>query len=113
MTRAKVRTVGVGCLFLYVGIAGLAARLRVLSIGLGPEAQMEILVNVVALVVGVFLLLGHNWARWTGMAWLMLHVAIGFLHGAAEGFFHLGLTLAIGYLLFEVEVRAYLRSDKP
>ena len=34
--------------------------------------------EVLAVAAGVFMLRGHNWARWLALAWIAFHVAISF-----------------------------------
>jgi hypothetical protein len=34
--------------------------------------------ELLAFVAGVFMLRGHNWARWLALAWIAFHVAISF-----------------------------------
>ena len=33
-----------------------------------------------AIVCGVFLLRGHNWARWLALAWIAFHVVLSAFH---------------------------------
>jgi hypothetical protein len=34
--------------------------------------------ELLAFVAGLFMLRGHNWARWLALAWMTFHVAISF-----------------------------------
>ena len=64
--------VALGCLDLYRGVAPLwrdAGRLA-------GDDWLVLAIGVAALVGGVFLVAGHNWARWLLVAWMALHVAI-------------------------------------
>ena len=61
-----------GGLFIVAGLTGLVYHLSE-----GPLDRGMILISMVrilAIVGGVFLLLGHNWARWLMLAWLAFHV---------------------------------------
>ena len=40
-------------------------------------------IGVAAVVAGVFMLRGRNWARWLALAWMASHVAISVFHPLA------------------------------
>jgi len=42
------------------------------------------MIRIIAVVGGVFLLMGHNWARWLMLAWLAFHVAVSAFHSLSE-----------------------------
>jgi hypothetical protein len=37
--------------------------------------------RLVAVVSGLFMLRGHNWARWLLVVWILFHLVVGALHG--------------------------------
>ena len=41
-----------------------------------PDWGWILLTEVLAIVIGIFLLLGHNWARWLALAWMAFHVVL-------------------------------------
>jgi hypothetical protein len=97
-----------GCLFIVVGIVGLAYHLH----SDRPLDQSVILISAVrllAVIGGVFLLLGHNWARWLLLAWLAFHVCISALHSYSEAGAHLALLVVIGYILLRPPASDYFR----
>jgi hypothetical protein len=59
-----------------------------------------VLFELVAVLAGVFLLKGRNWARWLLMAWVAIHVYIGAEHSLSAGVPHLLLFIAVAYFLF-------------
>ena len=67
------------------------------------------LVRLLAVVSGVFMLRGHNWARWLLVAWLALHVGLSFLHSAIQVIVHGLLSAVIVYFLFRPAASAYFR----
>ncbi len=71
------------------------------------------LVRALAVVGGVFLLLGHGWARWLLLAWLALHVGVSAFHSLSEGAAHLAFLLVIGYLLLRPPASTYFRTAAP
>lgn len=65
------------------------------------------LVQVTALVAGVFLLRGQNWARWLAMAWIAFHVAISFGHPMQQLIVHSLLLVVFAVVLFARNARGY------
>jgi len=57
-------------------------------------------IRVVAIVGGVFLLLGHNWARWLMAAWLAFHVVVSFYHSVQEAVMHTILLILYVFFVF-------------
>lgn len=100
----------VGCIFLAIGIlasASHAAELR------GPglyDALWALLVNLVAIVCGIYLLRRCNWARWLAVAWLGFHVIIS-LHSRQALLVHSALLALFAYLLFRPVATSYFRAS--
>jgi len=68
------------------------------------------LIRVLAVVGGVFLLLGRGWARWLVLAWMAFHVVVSAFHSRQEFAVHLVLLLVIGYLLLRPPGSEYFRG---
>lgn len=67
-------------------------------------------VHLLAIIAGVFLLRGHNWARWLALAWMAFHVAISIGHPLQQLIMHALFLLLFVWLLFRRESRAYFGS---
>lgn len=95
-----------GCLYIVVGIVGLAAHVHDLR---RPDGVWIALVELLAILCGGFLLRGKNWARWLALAWMAFHVAISFplLRQVAV---HSALLAVIAWLLFRPAAQGYFRS---
>jgi len=65
--------------------------------------------ELLAFVAGVFMLRGHNWARWLALAWVAFHVAISF-PVVRQMAIHALLLAAIAWLLFESRAEQYFAS---
>lgn len=65
------------------------------------------LVRLTAIVCGIFMLRGNNWARWLAIVWMAFHVIVGSLHSVREGVVHALFLLLFAYFLFRPEARAY------
>ena len=62
------------------------------------------------IIAGVFMLYGHNWARWLLVVWLAFHVIVGALHSPFHFVTHV-LFFVVGlYLLFRPAASAYFRG---
>jgi hypothetical protein len=68
-------------------------------------------VRLLAIVAGVFMLRGRNWARWLLVLWLAYHVGLSFLHTPFELIVHGLLFLAVLYFLFRAPARVYFSKD--
>jgi Trk-type K+ transport system membrane component len=72
------------------------------------DALIE-LTEVVALVCGVFLLRGRNWARWLALAWIAFHVTISFFDSLQKVAVHGLFLVVIAYFLFRSDARTYFQ----
>jgi hypothetical protein len=64
---------------------------------------------VLAVVSGVFMLRGWNWARWLLVVWLAFHVALSALHSVFQVAVHGVLFGVIVYFLFRNAANAFFR----
>src|SRR5215467_8282356 len=65
--------------------------------------------ELLALIAGVFMLRGHNWARWLALAWITFHVAISFPVVRQIAIHSLFLAV-IAWLLFQSRAEQYFGS---
>jgi uncharacterized membrane protein len=96
-----------GCLFIVAGLVGLLYHLseRPLDHWVVPVS----IVRIVAVVGGVFLLRGHNWARWLMLAWLAFHVVVSAFHSLSESTAHVVLLMVVGYFLLRPPASKYFQ----
>ena len=66
--------------------------------------------ELLAIVAGVFLLRGQNWARWLLVAWLVFHVALSAFHDWGELAVHSLLAVVVIYYLFRPPASEYFRG---
>ena len=111
MTRPRPITL-IGWLFIFTGIAGLLADLWPLVTPRAAEQLAKLQADgwadlgpawglrVLAIVGGVGLLKGQNWARWLLALWMVTHIAISLFHSLGEVAAHCAIFLPILYLLF-------------
>ena len=70
------------------------------------------LVRLIAVICGVFLLRGRNWARWLALGWLLFHVGVSMFHSPFELVVHSLLCAVCVYFLFRPGVAEYFRAGK-
>jgi hypothetical protein len=65
------------------------------------------LIRFLAIVGGVFVLRGANWARWLLVLWLAYHVGLSAFHSLFEVAVHGGLFAVILYFLFRTPANEF------
>jgi hypothetical protein len=68
------------------------------------------IVRLLAILSGVFILRGSNWARWTLLVWLAYHVILSAFHSLSELAMHSLLLGVVAYFLFRPQASAYFRG---
>jgi hypothetical protein len=100
----------VGCIFLATGILGSVFHATELKApgSARYDAVWALLISLVAILCGIYLLRGSDWACWVAVAWLAFHVILS-LHSRQALLVHGALLAIFAYLLFRWEARAYFR----
>jgi len=102
---------GVAWLYIVIGVVAFSYHAPDL-LRLQKDAFLIELTESLAVVAGVFMLRGHNWARWLALAWTTFHVAITAFppyHGLAV---HVLITAGIAYILLRSDAAEYFRGTK-
>ncbi len=100
--------------FLAAGVIGLAYHLMEFK-ALHPfqfDVVWVCLVRAIAVVCGVHMLRGRNWARWLTMVWIAYHVILSSFHSLDELAVHTALFAVFSYVLFRPEATKYFRGVK-
>ena len=98
-----------GCLFIVVGVIGLAYHLS--ERPLDRWVALISVIRLLAIVGGVFLLKGRNWARWLMIGWLGFHVVVSALHSLSECIAHAVLFLVVAYFLLTSPDSKYFQAS--
>ena len=98
----------IGCLFIVAGLVGLVYHLS--ETPLDHRIVLISIVRIIAVVGGVFLLLGHNWARWLMLAWLAFHVVVSAFYSVSEFMPHVVLLMVVGYILLGPPTSKFFQS---
>jgi hypothetical protein len=114
MNKRPVTVTIIGCLLLVVGVAGFAYHLTEVkpqNVFHGENAWIFV-VELIAIVGGVYVLRGKNWARWLAVAWMGFHVAISFFDSLQKVVVHVVFFGLIAYSLFRADATAYFRQQR-
>jgi hypothetical protein len=72
---------------------------------------MVYLSHLAAIVSGLFMLRGHNWARWLLVLWIVFHIVVGALHGWLPLLTHMLIFSVILFFLFRRNASEYFSGD--
>ena len=76
------------------------------------DALLILFVRLLAVVAGIFILRGANWARWLAIAWMAFHVVVSAFNSVGEALAHAALLVVIAYVLLRPDASAYFRRTK-
>ena len=112
MNPRPIAVTGIAWLMIAAGMVGLAYHSSELR---GPDpfhwdTLLILCVRLLAVVCGIFLLRGKNWARWLTLAWMGFHVVVSGFHAASQLAFHSVLFLLLAYALLRAESAKYFRA---
>lgn len=96
----------IACVYVIVGTFGFVRNLR--AVGHADIYWIEA-TEVLAVIAGIFMLCGRNWARWLALAWMAFHVALTLITSQSL-IVHLVIFLLIAWLLFRPESQAYFQQ---
>ncbi|HLJ48318.1 MAG TPA: hypothetical protein VKU01_20025 [Bryobacteraceae bacterium] len=92
MAKRTLPVILIGILYIVTGAFGMVSHFR--------DVFWLPLISLVALVAGVFMVLGSMWARWLAIAWMLFHVVLSAFHTLFEFALHAILCVAFAYFLF-------------
>jgi hypothetical protein len=107
MLRRPIAITVLSWIYIVVGVAGLAVHGRESFRSPHSEDIWVLVLELLAVVAGVFMLRGHNWARWLTVIWIGFHVVISVLNGYQQVLFHGIIFIGIAILLFRADARAW------
>ena len=102
----------IGCLYIAVGVLGFVFHFRSL-LAMERDSIIVETTELLAVLAGVFLLLGRNWARWLALAWIAFHVVLSIFHPVREFVIHGVLCALIAWGLFYPGAAQYFRRPRP
>jgi hypothetical protein len=99
----------IACVYIAVGTVGFVYHFIefVQRAAFRSDAIWVELVELLAILCGVFMLRGRNWARWIAVAWIAFHVIVSAFHSVREFGIHLVLCAVIAWIVFRPEAGRY------
>jgi hypothetical protein len=94
-------------LFIAIGVVETVVHARTSLGSFHREDILIVALELVAVVAGVFMLRGENWARWVAVAWMAFHVVVGYLNGPQQVLVHAIIFAGITFLLFRADARVW------
>ncbi|PYK14179.1 MAG: hypothetical protein DME55_15630 [Verrucomicrobia bacterium] len=114
MNKPPLSVTVIGWLFVAAGTVGLVYHLKDFKIAhpFGSDVVWVCLVRLLAIIGGVFVLRGHNWARWFLLLWMAYHIILSAYHSLSQVITHALLLAVIAYFLLRRQASAYFRSAR-
>ena len=111
MSKRPLSVTIISCLFIAAGVIGLAYHFTELKTqgSFQYELVWVFLLRLMAIVCGVYMLRGNNWARWLTMVWMAYHVILSGFHSQQELVIHSLLFAVFAYFLFRAGATLYFR----
>jgi hypothetical protein len=112
MNKRPLSVTVIGWIFIAAGVIGFAYHVTEFKT-LRPfpnEIVWSASVRLLAVLGGVFVLRGHDWARWLLLAWIAFHVVLSAFHAWSELIVHGLLFVVVAYVLFRPRASAYFRG---
>ena len=106
--RRPIGVLVVSVLYVAVGATAFVVNFPKLM-ALQPDSIWIELTELLAVIAGVFLFRGQNWARWLAVAWMAFHVAISFPAVRLVAV-HSILFALIAWVLFRADSRRFFSA---
>ena len=112
MKQRPISVTVIACIYILVGIAGIAAQVTEFNPRHPFELELveALVVRLLGIVAGVFMLRGRNWARWLAVAWIAFHVVLSAFHSRQQLVVHSVLFAVITFFLFCSAANEYFRA---
>jgi len=114
MTKRPLSVTIIGWLFIVAGTVGLVYHATEFKAD-GPfqyELVMVCLIRLLAIVCGVFVIRGKNWARWGLLVWIAYHVILSAFHSLSQFVMHGLLFVVVAWFLLRPKASAYFRAPR-
>lgn len=114
MKKRPISVTIIAILFIVVGVVSLAAHLS----DFDPRAPFPSdlvwasLVSVIAVIAGIWMLRGYDWARWLALLWMAFHVALSYFDPLRTLIIHGIFLIVLVYFLFRRPAREYFRPTR-
>lgn len=113
MSKRPLPVSVISCALIVAGVVGIAYHLPEFKGNpFSSDAAWGVLIRLLAVVCGVFMLRGSNWARWLAVVWITYHLAISGLHSLPHLLIHALLFVVFAFFLFRPQATDYFRASR-
>lgn len=102
----------IGCIFIAAGVIGFAYHVTEFKRPFEQGIVWVCFLRLLAILGGVFVLRGNNWARWLLLGWIAYHVILSALHSLSELVVHGLLFAVVAYVLLRPKASSYFRGAR-
>lgn len=109
MSKRPLSVAIVAWIYIAAGVLAIGAHITEFNVRhpFTSDAVLALLVRLMAIVAGVFMLRGANWARWLAIAWIAYHVVLSAFHSVLAAGMHALLLAVFAYFLCRRQGNAY------
>src|SRR5262245_43666148 len=102
----------ISCIILAAGLMGLFYHMKEFNPKqpLGNDVIWVLFVRALAIICGVHMLRGRNWARWLTLCWMAYHVILSSFHSWSELATHSLLFAVFAFCLSRPSVTRYFHA---
>ena len=114
MNKRPLSVTVISWLFIAAGVVGVGYHATEFKTH-GPfqyELLWVCLVRLFAVLSGLFMLRGCNWARWLLLVWIAYHVILSGFHSLSELVIHGLLFAVVAYFLLRRQASVYFRAAR-
>ena len=114
MNERPLSVAVISCLSMTAGVVGIAYHATEFKAERPFEYELVwvCFVRLLAILCGVFMLRGRNWARWLLLVWIAYHVVLSAFHSLSELVMHGLLFAVVAWFLFRPRASAYFRGTR-
>ena len=110
MNKRPIYVTVLACILIAAGVIGIAYHFTEFRVSPPKEYFGVLVVRLIAVIAGVYVLRGKNWARWLSIAWIAFHLGTSLFHTKEGVAVHAVVLIAFTVLLFLPASNRYFRS---
>jgi len=114
MIKRPLSVTIIGWLFIAAGTVGLVYHATEFKTDRPFQYELVVicLIRLFAIVCGVFMLRGRDWARWGILVWVAYHVILSAFHTLSELVIHSLLFVVVAWFLLRARASVYFRAAR-
>ena len=111
MKKRPLSVTLLSCTLVATGMGGLAFHTTEFNPQhpLEPDVILASLVRLLAVLGGVYMFLGRNWARWLALLWIAFHVILSAFQSLQQLIAHVLVLAVFAYVLLRPPATDYFR----